>query len=250
MLADYPNCLATSGFGGVWRNRAHLINVNIFLDGHPLRAPRPTLSGAFEAAVEATRSGGRVIIEVKGDGLPLADDLVAAPPDVAAGITELRFTSADPRQLVRVTLLDAADALSTAQADQLSAADLINSGQTGAALEHLRGALTTWQAVQDVLERSSQLLGLDLSSLDGKLGSGVAGGPASGLDPEMGFGRALETLTTHLASVRTGLTAQDWSALSDTVGYDLDAQIDVWKRLLAALAEHVSTLPVGTGSGA
>jgi hypothetical protein len=66
----------------------------------------------------------------------------------------------------------------------------------------------------------------------------------------MGFGPALETLTTHLASVRTGLTAQDWSALSDTVGYDLDTQIDVWKRLLAALAEHVSTLPVGTGSGA
>jgi len=225
--------------------------VNVFLDGHPLRAPRPTLAGAFEAAVEATRPAGRVIIEVKGDGLPLADDLVASPPEVAAGIAELRFTSADPRQLVRVTLLDAADALSTAQADQLAAADLINSGQTGPALEHLRAALSTWQAVQDVLERSTQLLGLNLAKLDGGTpGAELGGAPVAGLDPEEGFAPALESLTTHLASVRTGLTMQDWSALSDTVGYDLDAQISVWKRLLSGLADHVATLPMGTGSGA
>ncbi len=216
--------------------------MNVFLDGHPLRTPRPTLAGAFEAAIEATRPTGRVIIEVKADGLPLADDLVASPPDSAADHAELRFTSADPRQLVKVTLMDAADALGTAQADQLAAADLINSGQTGPALEHLRAALSTWQAVQDVLDRSTQLLGLNLSTL--------GGAAIPGLDPEEGFTPALESLTTHLSSVRTGLAAQDWSALSDTIGYDLDAQVGVWKRLLTGLADHVGTLPAGTGSGA
>jgi hypothetical protein len=219
-----------------------LIVVNVFLDGHPLRTPRPTLAGAFEAAVDATRPLGRVIIEVKADGLPLADDLVAAPPESAVGHSELRFTSADPRQLVRVTLMDAADALSTAQADQLAAADLINSGQTGPALEHLRSALATWQAVQDVLDRSAQLLGLNLSTLGGT--------SIQGLDPDEGFAPALEALTGHLSCVRTGLSDQDWSALSDTIGYDLDAQANLWKRLLKGLADHVATLPVGTGSGA
>ncbi len=192
--------------------------------------------------MDATRPLGRVIIEVKADGLPLADDLVAAPPESAGGHSELRFTSADPRQLVRVTLMDAADALSTAQADQLAAADLINSGQTGPALEHLRSALATWQAVQDVLDRSAQLLGLNLSKLGGTA--------IPGLDSDEGFTPALEALTSHLSCVRTGLSDQDWSALSDTIGYDLDAQVNLWKRLLKGLADHVATLPVGTGSGA
>jgi hypothetical protein len=213
--------------------------VNVYLDGNPLSASRPTVAGAFEAALDASRALGRVIIEVKADGVLLTDADLAAPPETTPDIDEMRFTSADPRQFVRITLLDASDALSTAQADQLTAADLINSGQTQAAMEHLRAALATWQAVQDVLDRSATLLGLDLAKLDSALIPGV--------DPEEGLTPALETLTTHLSAVRSSLVGQDWSALSDTVGYDLDAQIDVWKRLLTGLAEHVATLPAGTG---
>jgi len=206
--------------------------MQVLLDGKPVAVARPTIAEALRAAVAQAHSQGRIIIEATADGVTLSDEQLANPSDTPGTIVELKLASADPRSLVRVTLLDAVDALDGVQKDQGRASELVQSGQLGPALESLQAILLTWQAVRDVIDRSAAVLSLDLDHVD-----------LRGIDPAAGFGPATTALLTHLGAVKSALSGQDWSALSDAIGYDLDGDVRVWQALLRALAEHVQTLP-------
>lgn len=212
----------------------HIPSVDVTLDGQTLAIPRPTLAHALRAAADAAKARGRVVIEVKADGQRIPDEALANPSDELTTIRSLTFLSADPRQLVGQTLLDAADALDDVQGEQQMVSDLIQMGRTGEAIEPLQRVLTTWQAARDVVDRGSALMGISLSSL--KLG---------GIDE--GFDAATRNLRENLRALRDAMEAEDWSAISDVVAYDLDAQAKRWSVLLRALARHVSSGGGGPG---
>jgi hypothetical protein len=221
--------------------------MQVLLDGNPLSVSNPSLAGALATAAADAQRRGRIIVEVKADGVLLSGDKLGKPSNDPSTIKELRLLSAEPRALVRHTILEAVTepralvrhtileavtALESARTEQAAAAELIQSGDPEQALGKLQAAMITWQTVRDVVEQSAAVLRIDLDSL-----------ALPGVDEGISFKTATKDLLGHLKQMRTALDQQDWSALSDVVGYDLDAQVGVWKGLLVALSQHVSAMP-------
>ncbi len=200
--------------------------MQVLLDGQPVVCARSTVGTAIQSIAEQARARGRMIVEVKIDGELLKDEaLMALANGDGAGIRELALTSADPKDLVRETVLDAVDALEQVKADQAAAAEQVQQGRTEEALRTLQGAFVVWQTVRDVVSQGAAVLEVDLDTLE-----------LPGIDADCGFGPATAALLEHLGQVRSALESQDWSALSDVVGYDLDADVTTWRTLLTAFA--------------
>jgi hypothetical protein len=203
--------------------------VEAFLDGQPIVIGRPTLAAALAAGVEAAEARGRIIVEAVADGRPLDDNALDQPSDSPGDVREVRLVSAEPRALVRVTFLDAADALDDAKNDQARAAEMVQVGHLSEAMKPLQSALATWQTVRDVVDRGSAVLKIDLKN------PGVAGG--------VSVEDRTSELLSRLNEIKSAITREDWSALSDILAYDLGEQIDAWKGMLRGLADHVMAMP-------
>jgi hypothetical protein len=200
--------------------------VRAYLDDQPLAIERPTLAAALSAAVAQAGSRGRIVVEAITGGARIPDETLQAPPeDELAG--DVRFVSVEPRALVRVTLMDAADALDQAKANQLACARLIQSGEVEQSLEPLGRAIETWRAVRDALERSTETLGDRPESTTG---------PGPGVDE---LAALVQSLWTRLEEVRRSLSAQDWSALADALSYEMSDQVEQWKTTLRTMAENL-----------
>jgi leucyl aminopeptidase (aminopeptidase T) len=198
--------------------------MKVYLDGRPLTVPQPvTMSSALRAATVEAGRAGRVIVEVEVDGSPAAESLLEDPPEEAVG-EEVKMVSVEPRSLVRVTLMDAADALDSARQRQTRCAELIQIGKIDEALAPLSEAIQTWQTVRDAVEKSAAMLGMELRELGG------------GAD-EHGLDELVTVLAERLGEVRRSLSGEDWSALADVLAYDMGEQADRWKVALNAAAD-------------
>lgn len=200
--------------------------MRVYLDGEPLQSEPTTFAEALRGAVAAAESRGRIVVEATLDGQPVTDAMLDSPPEgMLAG--ELRCTTAEPRSLVRVTLLDAADALETTRSLQQHSADLVQTGKTIDALPPLGEAVATWQAVRDAVERGATLLAIPLADVRIAVGGETFG-------PE----ELIAQLSDRLQELRRALAGEDWSAVGDVLAYDMAEQVDRWKALLTELAER------------
>ena len=201
-----------------------------YLDNKQIGPDHSTFAAGLQAAADEAAKSGRVIVEALLDGAAVADDILERPPHESLG-TELRLTSVEPRTLVRVTLMDAADALDSARHEQQRSAELIQSGKIEDALPALSAAIQTWQAVRDAVEKSAALLQMPLDSIS------MPGG-ASGTDTLI---ELIGALAGRLEEVKRSLAAEDWSALADVLAYDLGEQSQRWKIVLTSLSESLKT---------
>ncbi len=201
-----------------------------FLDNKQLGVDHGTFAAALRAAADEAARSGRVIVEATLDGSAVADDILERPPEEPLG-KELRLISVEPRALVRVTLMDAADALDAARQEQQRSADLIQSGKVEEALAPLSAAVQTWQAVRDAVEKSAALLRIPLDSIS------LPGG-ASGTDTLI---ELIGALAGRLEELKRSLAAEDWSALGDVLAYDLGEQAERWKLVLVSLSKSLKT---------
>jgi len=203
--------------------------MNVYLDDERLTVEPPTLARAIAVARDTADARGRVVIEVKGDGAPVAADLLDQPPDNDAGFGELRLVSTPPGLFVRETLLEARSVLDDGVAAQEQAAERIQSGSLEDALQPLQQALQCWSLVRDVVERSQALIGESPATIEFE----GPGGPTTG-------GDCISKLTDALRDVRTALEQSDWSALSDALAYDLGDLAIAWRAMLEALSDRAA----------
>lgn len=207
--------------------------MKVYLDDEPMELDTPSLRDAFSSAVELAGTRGRVIVDVLIDGTPVPGDLIADPPDEPMAGDELRFTSAEPQAMVRETLMDAVDALDQVCGQQRSAGDLVMAGRVEAVPEALEQILGIWQAVVLAVQRSTELLGLDLDSLE------FGGLPVRDQIKAMGG---------HLSEMIRAVDQRDWSALGDALSFDLCEQAERWQGMLGELARQVYPTD-GSGAG-
>lgn len=200
------------------------------LDGTSIQVEPPTLAAAIAAGAKAAESQGRIIVEVKADGVSLPSEALSNPSVAPGACQDVVMISADPRALVRVSLLDGVEALASLKPLHGAVADALAAGNLQLALDQLREVLNTWQALQNLLEHSRALLAVDLSTVPLPEG-------------EPSFDERAAQFVTFTRAIRDAVSNQDWSALSDTVGYDLDAAADAWAILLRSLANHVQQMP-------
>jgi hypothetical protein len=195
--------------------------MRVLVDDRSVGSEESSVAGAIRAGVADAERRGRIIIEAWADGRKMADEELIAPSFHDAGIRELKFVSADPRALVRVTLLDAAEMLESIRADHRAAADAILAGNTSGALEALGRSMAAWQLVRDAVHKGMDALGLTIADLPG----------------ELAVGPRVADLAFRLGEVRQLLATQDWAGLADALAYDMDEQVTAWDRLLRGLAD-------------
>jgi hypothetical protein len=206
--------------------------VRVLLDNRDIGVDRPDFPGAIEAGVAACQALGRVVVEVKADGKALNDNDLRALASAGASVSVVELISAEPRTLVAGTLAQAVQALDRVREQQQLAAGKVHSGKPEEAVEGLQTILGTWQAVQQAVDQGGTLLGVKL----GEIGF---------LENPGGLSAAAKLLFKDLTALRTGLEGNDWSAVGDVLGFDLEAHAVRWQDGL----RHLTRELVKTGSG-
>ncbi|HED53798.1 MAG TPA: hypothetical protein ENJ00_06315, partial [Phycisphaerales bacterium] len=202
--------------------------MKVMLDQETIEVEHPSLAAALAAGVALAESRGRTIIEVLVDGSPVrGEDLDNVSNDPLPD-AEVRMLSAEPVELVRQSLFDAAEALESACDDHTEIANRFQAGADhGQAMELLGSTLSVWQGVQDVLARGYALLDMDPDAIE--------------LPAELAQGRQVSQLLVelgeHLREVRRSLEDQDYASLADTIGYELEPLARIWSQVLKLAAE-------------
>jgi hypothetical protein len=180
------------------------------------------LGQALDVARERAQSLGRVIVEVWADGIRVGDNELTEPPSGPSPYAaELRLVSETPAALVRSALLDAADAAAELRSTQTAAADHLLAGRTIEGVDALREALGLWESIRRVIVDGGAMIGRPLE----------AEPPIRGL---------LTELQSRLANLGRLMTAKDWPALADELGYDLSDHAEAWRVGLNALADTLA----------
>lgn len=205
--------------------------MRVFVDERAVTPDRPTLAAAFEAGRRDAAARQRVIVEAKLNGLAMSDAQLDAPSDEPLDSTsDVRFVTAEPRALVRASMLDASDALEELERVLPGIAADLQSGRVGQGLEKLGGALGVWDAVRRVTEEGPSLLGV--RTADVRIAHGSAQGPRA-------LTEHVRELHTQLEEVKRALQAQDWSALADVLEGDLADGAVRWRGILREFADVV-----------
>lgn len=200
--------------------------MRVLLDGNLMEVERGTLAAALSAAAADADARGRVIIDVLIDGVAATSESLANPSDTPGAVGEVVLTSADPGQLVRASLRDAADALDIAVERQRQAGELVQAGRVEQGLEHLAVALKTWEMIRAVLDQGAALARLDITAL----------AHARGLDA----GAATTALADRLTQLKLALEGEDLATLSDLLLYDMADRAREWRALLNAVADQAA----------
>lgn len=204
--------------------------MDIYLDNQPLTmeaAARPLdLSDILQTAQQQVAPQGRLIVEVRIDGQPVAghelEDLAGAPLKAE----ELQLITADPQELGRQTLQDVRGALLEAQEHQQNAAQKIHADELPAALEHVRVALGIWQQAEQAIRQCCTLLHVDLENI-------VI--PGSENERSRTANAVINELAQLLTQVRDDMQNQDWVALADAFSYELDDAAATWVAMIDAI---------------
>lgn len=199
--------------------------MQILIDDLPCEVTAGTVGEAISGAGELARGRGRLIVDVNVDGVRWNEADLASSLRYGQTAEVVRFTSADPRELVGRTFEDAAEALTDADELQRDAAELLQSDKTADSMDKLGEAVTIWLCVQEAIVTGAQLVGLDLETVQ-------AGG-----DP---LPLAIARLNDRLVAVRRGLKEQDGIGLADTLLYEFPPIVDEWRRVLAELKERIA----------
>lgn len=207
--------------------------MQVYLDSDPFQTQAKTLGSVVaEVREHLSRLGEqKMIVEVRLDGRTVASSELDRLHDQPIEAQELALITANPVELARQTMLDVIEALVQMRERQKQAASLLRSDHPGAALEHVRDALTVWSQVQQSVLQSVRLLGLPLDEQK------VEGRGAIEL---------VESLSTQLKAVREALIAGDWLALADTLEYDLDEQAEMWTVLIQQLCDFIKRDRLGS----
>lgn len=204
--------------------------MQVLLDGEPIRIEQPTIAAALAAAKREAERRNRVVIEASMDGAPIADAWLEQPPPEPRPGAELRFVSADPLSLVRVTFLELAEELGRTARTQAEAAAAIQRGRLNEAMPQLTGSLQVWQNVREGVVNGASLLGLDLATLPV---------PAPAADAGRTVSDHIDALARALAELKRAISAADWPGVADALEYDLKDQAERWQTVMNTLADEV-----------
>lgn len=200
--------------------------MRITLDDQPCSVEARSVGEAIAAAADLAESNGRLVVEVYVDGEKLNDQALGEEQRMASNADEVRLVSVEPTQMVRQTLLDAAELLESIDQTQRTAAERLQEADEATGFEMLGEALEMWIIVQRATLQSAQLLSLDLDAVR---------------TDEMTMLEGIERLNGHLVQLRSALQSRDSVSVSDTLLYEMPAVVEAWEALLKRTAESVTT---------
>lgn len=198
--------------------------MRLLVDGHEIPLDRATLAAAIAAGAGEAESRGRMVVEVKADGITLDERDIESAPDVPGTFQEIRLVTASRDEMAAGVLRAAEAALGDLVAAQRHVADQILATRLEPAASGLQEVLNVWQSVHDATDQICLLLAQDLPTLASRADR------ADQADP------ALAGLTSALSQVRSTVQSQDWSSLADLLTDELTDLARMWQGLLGAIA--------------
>jgi hypothetical protein len=199
--------------------------MQILFDEVPCTLDAGTIGEAIATARDLARDRGRFIVDITVDGCRLTEADLASNQRHAEAARIIRFTSADPVEIVAHTFEDAEDALTEADELQREAAELLQSDQHTVSMDKLGEAVSIWLSVQEAVVKGTQAIGVDLNT--------VHVGGAS-------FQDMIHRLNECLKTVRRGLQDRDEVTLADTLLYEFPQIVEQWRGLLRDLRARIT----------
>jgi hypothetical protein len=195
--------------------------MRILLDGDPIEgSPATSVVDAIETAAARADANGRLIVEIRVDGVEVSDRLPAA--DESHDADEVCLVSADRRELVAEVCRDAAEALKEADRLQQDAAAHVQADRADEGMGDLSRALEIWGSVQQATGLAAEQ-SLMLCDPD----------DCAALQTRIRV--AVKALNEHLSTIRNAIQLRDPSSISDTLLYDLPDVVQDWRALLFEL---------------
>mgnify|MGYP006274787387 FL=1 len=204
--------------------------MQVFLDDQPLTVEPKTVARAIDVARSVAEGQGRFVIDVVGDGAPVRDELLEAPPEDDAGIGELRMRTADPTTMIPVTLHDVAEALEQTRAQQAEAASCFQRGESTEGGRQLSQALDTWQMARDIVAKAGALSGVDPASVT----FSHDGADLTGAE-------CIESLRSLLDQLKSAVRSDGASEIADLLAIDFEQEVGRWQAFAHAFARRVAT---------
>lgn len=207
--------------------------MRVLLDDVPLDIDRPTLASALETGITRAQAAGRVVTRITLDGVSLTDEQLADPSEEEIPGAEVAMTTAEPIVLVRTTLMDGRDALAQTIELQKAAAQMLHAGETKDALRAVGETLGLWQAVQQVVQQTTSMVGATPQTLTLE--------PAAPGEAPIPLSTRVEELAATLVEIRDAMREGDLTRLADALEYDLVEKAELWRTLLHSFANALST---------
>lgn len=198
--------------------------MRLLVDDKSVGLERQTLAAAIAAGAAHAESLGRIVVEIKADGVTLGEREIEGASDEPGASQEVAIETVSKSELGASVLEAAAAALTDLVASQRFVADQILATRLEPAMNALKGVLDVWQGVRAGTEQVCEMLATDLPSLGARAGKGAEAAAI--------VGRTTATLGEVMRSVQ----AQDWSTLADVMNDELSDLAGAWHQLLGAVA--------------
>jgi len=197
--------------------------MSVVVDDCPLQVDVLGLKTVGQVLHHITRDN-RLVVQVLIDGqAPDLSRLSTIKQSSVEGKT-IFIETAEPRRMAAEVLAEVAAHLDQADSLKSESAKLLQQGNHSKAMEKLGGCFTIWQHAQESVQKTAQLLRLDLSTLRVEARS---------------LTEVLDDFRLQLKQIKQALENRDFVTLSDMLVYETTETSSQWRAALATLRDVV-----------
>ncbi len=196
----------------------------IYLDDQPADLAGESLADILASATEGLAVDGRVVVEVQVDGQLIGGDDLSDHENDNITDSEVRLTSANPKELAVSTLTQIREQLPQVGALHEQAAEELQADNPTEALQHIAQTIEMWMQTQEAVLGSAGVVGLGLDDVK------VNGEPMSGFTEE---------LIQQLQGLKELIISKDTVALADAMAYEWPAIVQRWDELIEVLIDEI-----------
>lgn len=201
--------------------------MSVTVDSEPLAFDKLGLQTVGQVLSHVQRED-RLVVHILLDGLEPDLDRISALRQSRIDGHTLFIETTHPREMAMEVLGDVESQLDDADRLKNEAVDLLGRNQAGKAMEKLSGCFRVWQHAQESVQKTAQLLRIDLMKV---LLDGPQGQPLENM---------LRQFTEKLGQIRTALENRDFVSLCDVLTYEMAETGQQWKAALAAIRSSIA----------
>ena len=193
--------------------------MSVTVDEEPLATEMLGLQTVGQVLSHVQKSD-RLVVNLLIDGLqPDLSQISGIRKSLLTGKT-LYIETSSPREMALEVLGDVQEQLTEAEGYKTDAAELLQQNQVAKAMEKLGIYFSTWQAAQESVLKTSQLLRIDIETMR--------------VDCES-IAEILANFTTQLRQTRQTLADRDFVSLTDLLLYETADNSRQWTAVLDAI---------------
>ena len=202
--------------------------MDVILDGQPITQDISgnNLQEMLQVISDYFMSPDLSLREVLINGQPYEEATMGSPLSISReGISRLEIQTVSAREMALHFLTSANPTLEALIQAAPAVAEMLRAGETQQANEKYLHLLNTLQLFLQMVEKSSNVLGVDV---DG-----------SRLE-EVSSRRSFDRLSNLIGQLLESQDQEDWLTLADILEYDLSPELESWQKLLPLIAQETS----------